>query len=61
MHAGQFSTLREVLEHYNNVLPPRRVATVRFIPLGLSEVELGQLEAFLNTLSSDATASRQTP
>ena len=58
MHAGQFSTLREVLEHYNNA-PTAPSGYSEIHPLGLSETELDQLEAFLKTLGSDP--SRQTP
>ena len=55
MHAGQFSTLREVLEHYNRA-PAAPSGYSEIHPLGLSEVELGQLEAFLKTLSSDSAS-----
>ena len=52
MHAGQFGTLREVLEHYNRA-PEAPAGFTELRPLGLSDGELGQLEAFLNTLSSE--------
>ncbi len=52
MHAGQFGTLREVLEHYNRA-PDAPSGYSELHPLGLSETELIQLEAFLKTLSSD--------
>lgn len=52
MHAGQFGTLREVLEHYNRA-PDAPSGYSELHPLGLSGIELGQLEAFLKTLSSD--------
>lgn len=52
MHAGQFGTLREVLEHYNRA-PDAPSGYSELHPLGLSETELDQLEAFLKTLSSD--------
>ena len=55
MHAGQFSTLREVLEHYNRA-PDAPSGYSEIHPLGLSETELGQLEAFLNTLSNDSAS-----
>ena len=55
MHAGQFSTLHDVLEHYNNA-PAAPSGYSEIHPLGLSEVELDQLEAFLNTLSSDSAS-----
>ena len=50
MHAGQFGTLREVLEHYNRA-PAAPAGFTELRPLGLSDAELGQLEAFLGTLS----------
>ncbi len=52
MHAGQFSTLSEVLNHYNQA--PTRLGPAGhtdLVPLGLTEHELKQLEAFLRTLS----------
>ena len=55
MHAGQFSTLREVLEHYNRA-PDAPSGYSEIHPLGLSEAELDQLEAFLKTLSSDSVS-----
>jgi cytochrome c peroxidase len=50
MHAGQFATLREVLEHYNRA-PAAPAGHSELKPLGLSEQELAQLEAFLRSLS----------
>ena len=50
MHAGQFATLHEVLEHYNRAAAAPSGHT-ELKPLGLSEQELGQLEAFLRSLS----------
>jgi cytochrome c peroxidase len=50
MHAGQFATLRQVLEHYNNA-PDAPHGHSELKPLGLSEQELVQLEAFLRSLS----------
>ena len=50
MHAGQYATLPEVLNHYNH--PP--LATLghsELEPLGLTARELMQLEAFLRSLS----------
>jgi cytochrome c peroxidase len=51
MHAGQFETLRDVLAHYNQA-PPAPLGQTEIQPLNLSETELGQLEAFLRTLSA---------
>lgn len=45
MHAGQFKTLEEVVKHYNAGIPGRS-------PLNLTETEIGQLVAFLKTLSA---------
>jgi len=55
MHAGQFSTLAEVLEHYNGApaAPPGRT---ELKPLNLSRAELRQLEAFLRSLSGGLAA-----
>lgn len=57
MHAGQFSTLRAVLAHYNAApSAPRGVSELH--PLGLSDRELRQLEQFLGTLSPEPAAGR---
>jgi cytochrome c peroxidase len=53
MHAGQFATLAEVLAHYNSApsgLGP--TAHTDLVPLGLTAIELQQLEAFLGSLSA---------
>jgi len=53
MHAGQFATLAEVLAHYNSAptgLGPTGHSDL--VPLGLTAVELQQLEAFLGSLSA---------
>ena len=50
MHAGQFDTLRSVLEHYN-AAPVAPAGHSELKPLNLSERELNQLLAFLHTLS----------
>ncbi|MBE2199738.1 MAG: hypothetical protein IAE79_14075 [Anaerolinea sp.] len=51
MHAGQFATLEEVLLHYNSA-PPAPAGHSELHPLNLSPAELGQLLAFLQTLSA---------
>jgi cytochrome c peroxidase len=56
MHAGQFASLREVLEHYNHA-PDAPHGHSELQPLGLSEQELAQLEAFLRSLSGLAEVS----
>ena len=50
MHAGQFASLRDVLEHYN-AAPAATVGHTELKPLHLSATELAQLEAFLRSLS----------
>ena len=53
MHAGQFSTLAEVLAHYNQApsgLGP--TGHTDLVPLGLTAMELQQLEAFLGSLTA---------
>lgn len=51
MHAGQFATLRDVLEHYSQA-PEAPAGHNELEPLNFSEEELGQLEAFLESLGS---------
>ena len=55
MHAGQFATLREMLEHYNRAAPGP-LGHTELEPLNLSESELAQLEAFLRSLSGTVNA-----
>ena len=55
MHAGQFASLREVLDHYNRA-PAAPAGHSELKPLGLSEQELSQLEAFLRSLSGEVQA-----
>jgi cytochrome c peroxidase len=55
MHAGQFATLREVLHHYNRA-PEAPAGHTELEPLGLTETELAQLEAFLRALSAPVVA-----
>ncbi|NTU83209.1 MAG: cytochrome-c peroxidase [Chloroflexales bacterium] len=55
MHAGQFASLREVLEHYNRA-PASPAGHSELQPLNLSDQELSQLEAFLHTLSAPTVA-----
>jgi cytochrome c peroxidase len=53
MHAGQFASLAEVLDHYNQApsgLGP--TAHTDLLPLGFTASELAQLEAFLGSLSA---------
>ena len=55
MHAGQFRTLAEALEHYNRA-PAAPAGRSELRPLKLSAVELRQLEAFLRSLSGGIDA-----
>ena len=54
MDAGQFATLREVLDHYNTA-PAAPAGHSEVSPLNLSDAQLRQLEAFLRTLSAVPT------
>ena len=51
MHAGQFTTLEEVLSHYNTA-PKAPAGHSELEPLNLSEEQLAQIIAFLKTLSA---------
>jgi len=53
MHAGQFATLKEVLDHYNRA-PAAPAGHSELKPLGLTPRELRQLEAFLRTLGGES-------
>jgi cytochrome c peroxidase len=55
MHAGQFDSLAQVLEHYNRA-PAAPAGRSELRPLRLSAAELRQLEAFLRTLSGGTSA-----
>jgi cytochrome c peroxidase len=50
MHAGQFSTLSAVIEHYNRA-PKAPAGHSELQPLRLKPAELRQIEAFLRTLT----------
>jgi cytochrome c peroxidase len=50
MHAGQFATLKQVLDHYNRA-PAAPAGHTELEGLGLTATELKQLEAFLGSLS----------
>jgi cytochrome c peroxidase len=54
MHAGQFDTLLAVLQHYNEA-PPAAIGHSELEPLGLSDREVAQLEAFLRALDGPVT------
>jgi cytochrome c peroxidase len=50
MHKGQMEQLSEVLDHYNRA-PEAMIGHNEAEPLGLNDLELRQLEDFLNTLN----------
>lgn len=52
MHAGQFQTLEEVVDHYNRA-PAAPAGESEIKPLQLSEREAAQLVAFLRTLNGE--------
>lgn len=56
MHAGQYKTLREVIEHYNDPPPLKYRISDLFLDVDLNEQEMIQLEAFLKSLNSDIAA-----
>lgn len=58
MHKGQMATLTEVLEHYNQA-PDALIGHNEAEALGLSRRELGQMEAFLDTLSAPLATHRK--
>ena len=51
MHAGQLTSLAEVLDHYNEA-PEAMIGHNEAEPLGLSRRQLDDLRAFLHTLSA---------
>lgn len=55
MHAGQFATLKEVVQHYNRA-PAAPQGHSELKPLGLSDIEVDQLVAFLATLDGGVSA-----
>ena len=55
MHAGQFATLEEVLNHYNTA-PKAPAGHSELEPLHLSEKQIAQIIAFLKTLDSPIKA-----
>ena len=55
MHAGQFSTLEEVLNHYNTA-PEAPAGHSELEPLNLSEKQIAQIIAFLKTLDGPINA-----
>lgn len=58
MHAGQFATLEEVLNHYNTA-PEAPAGHSELEPLNLSQKQIEQIIAFLKTLDSPIHAETQ--
>ena len=57
MHNGQFQTLREVIEFYNIGGIPNELLSPLIRPLGLSDSEKLDLEAFLHSLTGSNVAA----
>ena len=55
MHKGQVEHLSQVLDHYNRA-PEAMIGHNEAEPLGLNDLELRQLEDFLNTLNGPVSA-----
>ena len=58
MHGGQFKTLAEVIQHYNDA-PTSMLNHNEAKPLGLRAVEASQLEAFLHTLTAPLATDKK--
>jgi cytochrome c peroxidase len=58
MHAGQFATLQEVLNHYNTA-PEAPLGHSELEPLNLNEEQIAQIIAFLKTLDGPINADPQ--
>ena len=58
MHAGQFATLTDVLNHYNTA-PEAPAGHSELEPLNLSQKQIEQIIAFLRTLDSPINAEPQ--
>jgi cytochrome c peroxidase len=62
MHNGMFSTLRQVIDYYDNpsatVANPINIDTLLANPLNLTEQEKQDLESFLLTLTDDRFKKR---
>lgn len=56
MHAGQFTTLKEVIQHYHTA-PPGPVGHTELEPIHLRPTQQRQLEAFLRALSGPLPVS----
>ena len=56
MHAGQLSTLGDVIRHYNQA-PAAPAGHTELKPLRLTNAEMRQIEAFLGTLSGGTSGN----
>jgi len=63
MHGGHFDTLAEVIQHYNTLDEAvfEGVRDERLVPLGLTDTEVAELEAFLVALELEPAADEQVP
>jgi cytochrome c peroxidase len=64
MHAGQYATLRDVVQHYNKLEDAAEPADANHVeslikPLGLSDSEVGDVVAFLESLTSPPADARK--
>lgn len=59
MHAGQMATLREVVQHYNDGGQPNPNTDPLVRPLGLTEQEIDDLVAFLQSLTDSTIATNK--
>ena len=56
MHNGSFKTLQDVVEQYNDGAQPNPNADPLIRPLGLTDGEVADVVAFLNTLTDSSIA-----
>lgn len=61
MHDGRFTTLRQVVEHYNTGGRPHPNTSAVIRPLGLSSDEITDLVAFLEALTDSAFLAEPQP
>ena len=65
MHDGRFETIREVIEHYNSGIKPHQDLDAKFvvggnpIKMGLTDLDMEAIEAFLLTLTSETITTDQ--
>ena len=57
MHNGSISSLREVIDRYNRGGMGHPATDARIVPLGLSDDECADLEAFLRSLTDEGFAN----